>query len=164
MGPNVKIKATSAAPVAMVFASSARPLFPPLRRSAIIPEPTTAMSRNAVPRNSATLRRNIDVSSLFKRADEVDRVLGDPDKFFDYENQTVRKPGDKRRHRNRKDPGPDDAAGNAPLDSRESFGRSHTDDGAGDGVSCRNGDPGKGREEECRCTRRLGAKAADRLE
>src|SRR5215218_8673875 len=105
MGPKVKIKAKSAAPVAIVFASRAKPLFPPLKRSAIMPEPTTAASRNAVPINSATLRRNIDVSSLSKRADEVDRVLGDPDKFFNYEDQAVAKRRDERRHRNRKNPG-----------------------------------------------------------
>src|SRR6266700_2099138 len=50
--------ATSAAPVAIVFVSSASATFPPDSRSAIIPEPTTAATRNAVPRNSAATRRD----------------------------------------------------------------------------------------------------------
>src|SRR5207244_2853240 len=50
------MSATSAAPVAMVFASSASATFPADKRSAIIPEPTTAATRNAVPRNSAATR------------------------------------------------------------------------------------------------------------
>src|SRR5437868_6810499 len=50
--------ATSAAPVATVFASSASATFPPESRSAMIPEPTTAATRNAVPRNSDATRRD----------------------------------------------------------------------------------------------------------
>src|SRR5207237_6644909 len=55
---NANIRATRAAPVAMVFASSASAAFPPDSRSAIIPEPTTAATRNPVPTNSATTRRD----------------------------------------------------------------------------------------------------------
>ena len=53
MGPKVSIKATSAAPVAIAFARRAIAVFPAESRSAMIPEPTTAATRNAVPRNSA---------------------------------------------------------------------------------------------------------------
>jgi len=41
-GPNVRIRATSAVPVATAFARSAIAMFPPQRRSPMIPEPTTA--------------------------------------------------------------------------------------------------------------------------
>src|ERR1700728_3788670 len=57
MGPNVRINATSMAPVAIVLARSAMAAFPPLSRSPMIPEPTTAASRKAVPKASATTRR-----------------------------------------------------------------------------------------------------------
>src|SRR6266702_2485951 len=56
MDPKARIEATSAAPVAMVFASRVSARLPPESRSAIIPEPTTAATRKAVPRNSATTR------------------------------------------------------------------------------------------------------------
>src|SRR5580698_7985707 len=49
------------APVASVLASSAMATFPPARRSPMIPDPTTAARRNAVPRNSATARRPISI-------------------------------------------------------------------------------------------------------
>src|SRR5207302_3371497 len=58
MGPKVRIKATSAAPVASVFASSATATLPPARRSPMMPEPTTAASSIAVPTASATRRRS----------------------------------------------------------------------------------------------------------
>ena len=54
---DVRTNATSAAPVAAEFASNATAIFPPARRSPMIPEPTTVANRNAVPRNSATTRR-----------------------------------------------------------------------------------------------------------
>ena len=57
IGPNVRISATSAAPVAMVFARSAIATFPPARRSPMMPEPTTVASSRAVPSPSATVRR-----------------------------------------------------------------------------------------------------------
>src|ERR1700723_1214878 len=41
------------APVAIVFASRAMATFPPASRSPIMPEPTTAATRNALPTNSA---------------------------------------------------------------------------------------------------------------
>src|ERR1700676_882923 len=56
IGPNVKMRATSAAPVANVFASRARARFPLASRSAIMPEPTTVATRKPVPRNSAIRR------------------------------------------------------------------------------------------------------------
>src|SRR6202163_4605421 len=59
-GPNVRISATSAPPVASAFASSASPTFPPHKRCAMIPEPTTAASRNAVPVNSAATGRRFN--------------------------------------------------------------------------------------------------------
>jgi hypothetical protein len=49
IGPNVRTSAASAAPVAIVFASSASATFPPASRSAMMPEPTTAATRNPVP-------------------------------------------------------------------------------------------------------------------
>src|SRR6266404_4299478 len=56
IGPKVRIRANSAAPVAIVLASNANATFPPASRSAIIPEPTTAATRSSVPRNSAVTR------------------------------------------------------------------------------------------------------------
>src|SRR4051812_6678792 len=51
------MRATSAAPVAIVFASNASPTLPPARRSPMMPEPTTAANSIAVPVASATRRR-----------------------------------------------------------------------------------------------------------
>src|SRR5580692_11439155 len=56
IGASARISATKAAPVAMELASKASATFPPASRSAMIPEPTTAISRNAVPRASVTAR------------------------------------------------------------------------------------------------------------
>ena len=56
MDPKVRIRATSAAPVAIVFASNANATFPPASRSAMIPDPTTAATSSSVPRNSAVRR------------------------------------------------------------------------------------------------------------
>src|SRR6266403_1447375 len=56
MGPNVRIRAMSAAPVAIVFASNANATFPPASRSAMIPDPTTAATSSSVPRHSAVRR------------------------------------------------------------------------------------------------------------
>src|SRR5688572_11060497 len=57
MVPNIRISATSPAPVAIVLASSAIATLPPASRSAMIPEPTTTASSSAVPSPSATSRR-----------------------------------------------------------------------------------------------------------
>ena len=57
IGLNVRIRATSAAPVAAVFARRASPTLPPAKRSPMMPEPTTAATRSPVPRPSATTRR-----------------------------------------------------------------------------------------------------------
>ena len=57
IGPNVRINATSMAPVASVLAMSAIATFPPASRSPMMPEPMTAASTKAVPRASATTRR-----------------------------------------------------------------------------------------------------------
>src|SRR6516165_2720055 len=51
-GPKARISATNAPPVAIAFASRARPTFPVHRRSPMMPDPTTAMSRKAVATNS----------------------------------------------------------------------------------------------------------------
>src|SRR5512138_3315888 len=59
MGPNVRMSAVSAAPVAIVLARRAIATLPPARRSAMIPEPTTAASRRDVPTASAASRRAI---------------------------------------------------------------------------------------------------------
>jgi hypothetical protein len=53
----VKIRVVKVAPVATVFASRAMAIFPFANFSAMIPEPTTAARRKAVPRHSATTRR-----------------------------------------------------------------------------------------------------------
>jgi len=45
--PKVRMSATRAAPVAIVFASSAIATFPPARFSPRMPEPTTAASKSA---------------------------------------------------------------------------------------------------------------------
>ena len=56
-GPNARMIATSAPPVAIAFASSAIATSPPASRSAMMPEPTTAASSSAVPTASAVARR-----------------------------------------------------------------------------------------------------------
>src|SRR5688500_12986984 len=57
IGPNVRISATSAAPVAIVLASSAIASLPPASLSAMMPEPTTVASSIAVPSASERARR-----------------------------------------------------------------------------------------------------------
>src|SRR3981081_4340156 len=57
IGPNARIRATSAVPVATAFASSATATLPPANRSPMMPEPTTAISRKAVPNASVAARR-----------------------------------------------------------------------------------------------------------
>ena len=52
--------ATSAAPVATAFSKSSRPTSPGLSFAAAMPEPITAITRNAVPMNSAKARRPIE--------------------------------------------------------------------------------------------------------
>src|SRR6266852_5714126 len=58
MGPKVKINAIRVALVATVFARGAIATFPPARRSPMMPEPTTAASRKAVPSASLAARRS----------------------------------------------------------------------------------------------------------
>src|SRR6185369_10984884 len=58
IGPKVRMRDDSAAPVAIVFASRAIATLPPAKRSPIIPDPTTAASSNPVPIASATRRRD----------------------------------------------------------------------------------------------------------
>ena len=55
--PTARMIATSAAPVASAFSRSSMPVSCGLRRWAAMPEPTTAISSNAVPMNSAVARR-----------------------------------------------------------------------------------------------------------
>src|SRR5215468_3883733 len=57
MGPKVRMRATSTAPVARVLAKRATATLPPARRSPITPEPITVASSNAVPTASATAPR-----------------------------------------------------------------------------------------------------------
>src|SRR4051794_36618617 len=52
MAPNVRMSATSTAPVASVLASSATATFPPASRSPMMPDPTTAARSRAVPTSS----------------------------------------------------------------------------------------------------------------
>ena len=60
MDSSARMMAISAAPVASEFASRARAMLPAARRSAMMPEPTTAARRIAEPRNSETDRRSKD--------------------------------------------------------------------------------------------------------
>ena len=55
-GWSARIRATSAAPVIRLFTSSWRPTSSGESRCAAMPEPTTAMTRNAVPTASAASR------------------------------------------------------------------------------------------------------------
>src|SRR6516164_7704526 len=54
IGPKVRMSATSAPPVAMAFARSASPTFPPDRRSPMTPDPMTVARSSAVPIPSET--------------------------------------------------------------------------------------------------------------
>ncbi len=64
MGPNVRISTISALPVAMELARSAIATLPPDKRSPMMPEPTTAASKSAVPTHSATNARIYDTQQL----------------------------------------------------------------------------------------------------
>ena len=64
----MRISVTSIAPVASVLASSAMATLPPASRSPMMPEPTTAASRNAVPSASAAMRRAGVMSSSRERS------------------------------------------------------------------------------------------------
>src|SRR5436190_8387299 len=68
------ISTTSAAPVAMALARSAMAEFPPASRSAMMPEPTTAISRKAVPSASAASRRARSIGML-TRPDFVETLF-----------------------------------------------------------------------------------------
>src|SRR5271166_5107399 len=57
-GPSSAIRVASTATVAPVLARSATPVLPPLRRSAMIPDPTTVAANSADPRPSASTRRD----------------------------------------------------------------------------------------------------------
>jgi hypothetical protein len=59
-GPKIRISTTKIAPVGMVLHRSASATFPPESLSAMMPEPTTAASRNAVPSHSAKMHRASD--------------------------------------------------------------------------------------------------------
>ncbi len=70
------ISTTRIAPVGNVLHKSARATFPPASRSAMMPEPTTAASKNAVPRNSAPslcARRSLTMRDARRRASRSDR-------------------------------------------------------------------------------------------
>src|SRR5882724_9579542 len=56
-GPKARISAVSAPPVAIALASKARPTLPPHSCSAMMPEPTTAISRKAVATSSIKASR-----------------------------------------------------------------------------------------------------------
>ena len=60
MGPSSAIRVASTATVAPVLARSATATLPPLRRSAMIPEPTTVAASSAEPKPSALSRRDSD--------------------------------------------------------------------------------------------------------
>src|SRR5262245_31260258 len=59
-GPRIKISTVSIAPVGRVLHSKASAPFPPDRRCAMMPEPITVASKNAVPIASEMARRATD--------------------------------------------------------------------------------------------------------
>ena len=73
IGPKVKIRVINIAPVANVLASRAMAILPPANFSPMIPEPTTAARRNAVPRHSATMRRErvIKEENTFRNSNQA---------------------------------------------------------------------------------------------
>ena len=70
IAPNIRINAINPAPVAIALASNAIATFPPARRSAIIPDPTTTASRKEVPNPSET-RRLTRLMLLWLLCDQV---------------------------------------------------------------------------------------------
>ena len=78
--PTPRMIATKAAPVTTAFSNSSRPTSPGLSREAAIPEPMTAITKNAVPMNSARARRLSEAATeiLHARQFEVDARLGTP--------------------------------------------------------------------------------------
>ena len=56
MGPKVRMSTVKIAPVGIVLQRSASAPLPPASFAAMMPEPTTPASKNAVPKHSATLR------------------------------------------------------------------------------------------------------------
>src|SRR5579863_2160946 len=72
IGPNVRINTAKIAPVGSVLHNSASAPLPPASRCAMIPEPTTAASRNAVPSDSAARRfgREKDFSFIWLPLEE----------------------------------------------------------------------------------------------
>ena len=55
-GPKIRMRTGSIAPVASALQSSASATFPPVSRSAMMPEPITVASSSAVPSASASAR------------------------------------------------------------------------------------------------------------
>ena len=62
-GPSARMSTASPSAVAVEFSSSCRPTWPGESRSAAMPEPTTMVTSRAVPTNSASRRRGMDVST-----------------------------------------------------------------------------------------------------
>src|SRR6516164_9800769 len=58
-GPNIKMMAKSPAAVAAAFSNSCRPVLPGESCWAAMPEPMTTAARNALPKNSASRRRQM---------------------------------------------------------------------------------------------------------
>lgn len=69
IAPKVRMRATNPAPVASVFASKAMATLPAESRSAMISDPITTASRNAVPSASDKARResSVDIDSILVR-------------------------------------------------------------------------------------------------
>ncbi len=63
-GPNITMIANSPAAVAAATSSSSSPVWPGDRRWAAIPDPITTAARNALPRNSARIRRQSGTGAL----------------------------------------------------------------------------------------------------
>jgi hypothetical protein len=72
MGPKVSITTVRIAPVGNVLHNSARAPFPPASLAAMMPEPTTAASRKAVPNISVKARCARDGISLVRPPSERD--------------------------------------------------------------------------------------------
>src|ERR1700732_272775 len=60
-GPNIRMRAVRAAPVAIVLASKANAVLPADKFWAMIPEPTTVARRKAVPKALAVARLASDI-------------------------------------------------------------------------------------------------------
>src|SRR5882672_8963364 len=74
-GPNTSMRTYRPPTVASALASRAMAMFPPDRRSAMMPEPITTASNNAVPRSSANSRCRTVLSAPLASSNFVQALL-----------------------------------------------------------------------------------------